>query len=196
MSRSLLILCFSVLAGAVVVGVLHAWRATSNEGWAVGYSADFSQEDALDPAKNCTGRIYVNCLHPPHGMRRESICGDRKRTVIFRQGGTTVVLDPDAKVYWRPEVKTRPEVDMETPRANLVQDAVNGRQVARFKKQIKQADGSEVESEVWEDPKLHAPIRVVTAHSQYELTNVREGAQAESLFTIPDEYREIAAPKN
>jgi hypothetical protein len=33
------------------------------------------------------------------------------------------------------------------------------------------------------------------ARSKYELSNVREGAQAEALFTIPEEYREIAAPK-
>jgi hypothetical protein len=195
MSRSLLILCFAVLSGAVVAGVLHARRATSSGGWAVSYSADFSQEDALDPTKNCTGRIYVNCLHEPRGVRRESICGDRKRTEIFRQGGTTLVLDPDAKVYWRPEMRSRLEIGMEAPRINPVQETVNGRQVVRFKKQIKQADGSEVQSEVWEDPMLHSPIRVVTAHSKYELSNVREGVQAESLFRIPEGYRAIAAPK-
>jgi hypothetical protein len=194
MSKLLGAACVLIAAGAVA-GVVYARRAAFRGEWAVGYSADFLQEDALHAAKNCTGRIYVNVLEEPRGVRRDLICGDRRQTDIFRQGETPVVLDPETKVYWRPEARSRLEVGIEPPRAESAQETVNGRRVYHFKNPIKQADGTETESEVWQDPKLHSPIRVVTAHSKYELTNIREGAQAETLFMIPEGYREIAAPK-
>lgn len=194
MSRWLLIACVVIAAGAVA-GVIYARRVAFSGEWAEGYSADFRQEDSLDVAKNCAGRIYVNTLQEPRGVRSESVCGDRKQIDIFRQGEAPVVLDPDAKVYWRPKVKSHLMVEVETPHVNMVQETLNGRRVDHYTKRIKQADGTEIESEVWQDPKLHSPIRLVTAYSKYELTNVREGAQAGELFRIPEGYREIAAPK-
>lgn len=57
---------------------------------------------------------------------------------------------------------------------------------------IMQKDGAV--SNVWVDQKLHFPIKTVTKGDTWQLTNIKEGEPAASLFVIPPGYRKLQPP--
>ena len=46
-------------------------------------------------------------------------------------------------------------------------------------------------STFWIDQKLHFPIKTQAGQATTELTNIKEGAQAASLFEIPSDYQKM-----
>ena len=49
-------------------------------------------------------------------------------------------------------------------------------------------------SNVWVDPKLRFPIKTVTKGDTWQLTNIKEGEPAASLFVVPRGYRKMEMP--
>jgi hypothetical protein len=165
--------------------------------WPNGYTADFNSTDTSDPAKNCSGRIYVNTIQEPRGLRRDTICAGRKRIYIWRQDGQVdMVLDPDAKTFWK--LKSGGHLDLPNSggRKYVGCEEINGRPVDHYEEANKQAgNGGQVGVvHSWEDLRLHTTVRVTTPTSRYELTNLQEGNQPEALFTVPESFREIPPP--
>jgi hypothetical protein len=66
-------------------------------------------------------------------------------------------------------------------------ETVNGRTCDHW--QLTHKDGSV--SNVWIDQKLHFPIRSATEDSTWNLTNIKEGDPAASLFEIPAGYQKM-----
>lgn len=187
-----------IAVAVAVFWIAHGHRRMSNAAispeaseWPVGWAADYAVRNSTDPSRNCTGRMYVNALVEPRGMRRDVVCGHRKRISIF-SGGTAVIIDPDAKVYWKPHLESRLEAfTIQTS----TRETLNGREVAVYEQQLPEPDGTTVKAQVWEDLRLHSPLKVVKPNETIELTNISEGAQPKSLFEIPDGFREVEPPK-
>lgn len=167
---------------------IGAWGTSE---WPAGYSADFTRHNTVDPARNCTGRLYVNTLAQPVGLRYESVCGDRTRVLLW-SGGKEVVLDPIAKAYWEPPTKAHLGIAFQR---HGTRESLDGREVERYKMPFPQPDGSTVMTEVWEDVRLHATLRSVSGNEVYQISNIREGAQPFSLFRVPRDYRKVPPPE-
>ena len=63
-------------------------------------------------------------------------------------------------------------------------EAVNGRSTVKY-------EGTNAKGEagdVWLDPKLHFPVKWAGKNASWELRNIQEGSQPESLFEIPAGY--------
>ena len=167
--------------------------------WATGYSADFAIRHASDPSRNCTGRMYVNALVEPRGFRRESVCGKQRRVSIWTTEGTLVVIDPDAKVYWKPRTKARLVAERQdasdASKEFIAREKLEGRDVDHYEQLMEQSDGTTVVAHVWGDLRLRSNSRAVNPNETFELKNIKEGAQPAYLFAIPDGFREIDPPK-
>lgn len=70
---------------------------------------------------------------------------------------------------------------------NLGVEQVNGRSADHW--QITDKNGKV--NNVWVDQKLHFPIKSVSPDGTWELTNIKEGDQAASLFEIPPGYQKM-----
>jgi hypothetical protein len=70
---------------------------------------------------------------------------------------------------------------------NMGVEQMNGRICDRW--QITDKNGKV--SNVWIDQKLHFPVKGVSDTSTWELTNIREGEPAASLFEIPSGYQKM-----
>jgi hypothetical protein len=73
---------------------------------------------------------------------------------------------------------------------NLGTETVNGRTCDHW--QITRKDGSV--SDVWIDERLNFPIKAVSPDSTWQLSNIKEGEPAASLFEIPAGYRKMEMP--
>lgn len=205
MSKLLLIvtLVIAVVCAAVFAGYARLRTSTAasdaqrqSAEWATGYSADFTVQHASDPSRNCTGRMYVNALVEPRGFRRESVCGKQRRVSIWTSGETLVVIDPDAKVYWKPPTKARLVAEhRDSSKKFIARERLEGRDVDHYEQSIEQSDGTTVVAHVWEDLRLHSTSRAVNPNETFELKNIKEGAQPAYLFAIPDGFREVDPPK-
>jgi uncharacterized protein DUF4412 len=69
-------------------------------------------------------------------------------------------------------------------------EQVNGRTCDHWA--ITQKDGAV--SNVWVNQELHFPIKTVTKGDTWQLTNIKEGEPAASLFVIPAGYRKMEMP--
>lgn len=70
---------------------------------------------------------------------------------------------------------------------NLGTDQVNGRSCDHW--QITDKNGKV--SNIWIDQKIHFPIKTVSEDSSWELSNIKEGEPAASLFEIPSGYQKM-----
>lgn len=68
-------------------------------------------------------------------------------------------------------------------------ETVNGRECDKW--EFTGKDGK-LKSTAWVDQKIHWPIRMLSEDgTTFELTNVKEGPQPESLFVAPSGYRKM-----
>ena len=77
--------------------------------------------------------------------------------------------------------------DPETTCKKVGTEEVNGRQCDKW--EFTRKDGGT--RTVWIDQKLHFPVRVVSKDSSWDLTNVKEGKQDASLFTVPAGFQKM-----
>jgi hypothetical protein len=70
---------------------------------------------------------------------------------------------------------------------NLGTEQVNGRSCDHW--QITDKNGKV--SNLWIDQKIHFPIKTVSEDSTWELSNIKEGEPAASLFEIPPGYQKM-----
>jgi hypothetical protein len=195
MSSSLKIIGGCVLFVAAIIAI--SAKAKRNTGqWPDGYSADFNTINKVDSSKNCAGRLYVNTLWEPRGVRRDSTCGGKVRSMIWLQRGGTFVLDPEKKAFWKPRMAAHLDVGVSaTGRTFIGREELHGRSVERYE-QSSDSFGKREPATVWEDPRLHAAVRVITPTTMFELSEIREGRQPKSLFVVPEGYAEVAPPFN
>jgi hypothetical protein len=204
-----------VVAAGVGLFAFRSWKAHSvpraGRLWVDGFSADFVDQNLHSPKDSCTGRVYVNALHSPRGIRTEEKCGDRERVSVSPAGNLPyVVLDPVARTYWKPKVSSRVTVRSSRPgepmeplaggesavRRYVGREQLNGREAEHWEISEAQANGESLVWQYWEDPRLHAALKQDRPGIQlYELRNVREGGQPAALFQIPDGYREVLVPE-
>jgi hypothetical protein len=214
MKRRVLIVA-SVALGALTLGLVCAKVKAryAAQRWPYqieGFSADFVEHDTHNPAKNCTGRIFVN--RRAGGIRREMTYPDRQRILLIqRSAGLDVILDPASMTYWKPESKVRltvtvqsvgggrpPEPHVGGPDATrryVGQELVNGRAAYRWEITEPDGHGSHVVWQDWEDARLQMSLKQVKEGSViYEITNLREGRQSASMFLLPAGYAQRPPP--
>lgn len=181
--------------------------------WADGYSAEFINRDLVHPAKSSSGRIYVNALSKPQGIRQETDFTDHRRIRIFGVSprANNAVLDPDAKIFWKPKTSASLTVRLSRPgqpteplaggedarRRYIGREQVNGRDAEHWEITEPLPNGTPLVWQYWEDIRLNAAVREdKPGISFYELGNIHEGSQPASLFELPDDYREVSPPQN
>jgi hypothetical protein len=192
MSRSLTVFSACVLFAAGAIAISAKAKKESGR-WPEGYSANFITTNTLDPTKNCNGRLYVNALREPRGVRRDFTCEGKVHTTIWLQQGGTFVLDPEKKVFWKPRVLAHLEANTSASGRNYVgREKLNGRFVERYEQRSDLSGKSEVT--VWEDSRLRTAVRVISTTTTFELSGIEEGRQPKSLFVVPDGYHEVAPP--
>lgn len=153
-----------------------------------------------------TGKMYFTRAH----MRMDMDAGPRGGSIMITNMATqtTDMLMPQQHMYMefkadqammgrRPGMapSIKPFSDPSNPCANepgttcknLGVEEVNGRSCDHW--QITHKDGKV--SNVWVDQKLHFPIKSVSEDASWQLTNIKEGEPAASLFEIPSGYRKM-----
>lgn len=194
---------------SMVSGSRLRQRGFPDRTWVDGFSADFVETDLAHPSKNCTGKIYMNILHNPKGMRRVTVYPNRQQILLWRTGAHQFfVLDPARKVYWEPEVQRHavarvlrsdePESLDLSPTASsryVGEEKVNGRRAKHWEISETLPDGRHLVWQYWEDIRLRACLKSIKPGvSSYDLTNIREGSQPADIFDIPEGFREIPPP--
>jgi hypothetical protein len=156
-------------------------------------------------AHEMTGKIYIDREH----MRMDMAGGQRGGAIIITNfvTKTSDTLMPQQHMYMEfnadqmqahrpgmaPNIKPLP--DPNNPCANqegmtcknLGVEQVNGRSCDHW--QITDKNGKV--TNVWIDQKIHFPIKTVSEDSTMELTNIKEGEPAASLFEIPPGYQKM-----
>lgn len=151
------------------------------------------------------GKMYADQGH----MRMDMNAGPRGGAIIITNFATktTDTLMPEQHMYMEfnadqamahhpgmaPNIK--PFSDPSNPCANdagatcknLGVEEVNGRSCDHW--QITDKNGKVTNS--WVDRKLHFPIKSVSEDTTWQLTNIKEGQQAASLFAIPPGYQKM-----
>jgi len=151
-----------------------------------------------------TGKMYVG-----HGnMRMDLTGGPRGSAVMITNfaSKTTDTLLPEQHMYMEfkadqlmarhgmgPNISPIP--DPNNPCANeqgatcknLGVEQVNGRSCTHW--QITDKNGKV--GNVWIDQQLHFPIKATDADSKWELSNIKEGEPAASLFQVPSGYQKM-----
>jgi hypothetical protein len=151
-----------------------------------------------------TGKLYVG------GKRmRMDMAGPTGNVVVIINSATkaTDILMPEQHMYMEftadmtqarrpgmaPELKTfenPTDPCADQPGSTCKQlgvEQVNGRACDHW--QITDKNGKVTNA--WIDQQVHFPIKIVSPESTYELSNVKEGAPAASLFEIPAGYHKM-----
>ncbi|MBF0296224.1 MAG: hypothetical protein HQL96_13630 [Magnetococcales bacterium] len=149
------------------------------------------------------GRMYVS----PEGIRTESERDGVRIALLHRPERKSVAtLFPDQKSYMenvvsvalsRPPLPDEPESPCRSGKAfvcrQVAREMLNGRAVIHWEIVMKGPDREFPHAHLWVDPRLRIAIRESYADGlTVELTNIQEGEQPASLFTIPEEYRKMA----
>lgn len=170
------------------------------------FSADmqFTSTQASGGApRDMDGKLYVN----PDRMRMD-MQGGRGQSIILTNMATQTVdiLLPQQQMYMEHKAGEMPgrrapgmsdvhPYDPQNPCSNdqgmtcknMGVETVNGRTCDHW--QITDKKGRI--ANVWIDQKLHFPIKSVSEGTTMELTNIKEGENDASLFTIPSGYRKM-----
>ncbi len=155
--------------------------------------------------QDMTGKLYVDRGH----MRMDMNTGPGGGASVITNFATktTDALMPEQHMYMefnadqamarRPGMapSIKPFTDPSNPCANepgmtcknLGVEEVNGRSCDHW--QITDKNGKV--SNTWIDQKLHFPIKSVTEDTTWQLTNIKEGEQAASLFEVPPGYQKM-----
>ncbi len=190
--------------GSVVL-LLLSLAATQTAPHLTPFSADMQVSSNRGPAgmHDMKGKIYVSQQH----MRMEMGGGPGGGPIMITNFATQTMdtLMPQQHMYMefkadqmrRPGMgpNIRPVPNPNNPCAgepdmtckNLGIEQVNGRTCDHW--QVTRKNG-EV-SNMWIDQKVHFPIKTVTQDSSWELTNIKEGEPAASLFVIPPGYQKM-----
>ncbi len=199
----------SVIPATVVAFLLLLpWAAAQMPPQMTPFSADmqFTSTHGKGGAMHeASGKIYMAHEH----MRMDMQGGPGGGAVMITNFATqtTDTLMPEQHMYMEfkadqmqgrrtsigPSIK--PLADPNNPCAsmegstckNLGTEQVNGRSCDHW--QITDKNGKV--SNVWIDQKLHFPIKTVSPDSSWELTNIKEGEPAASLFEIPSGYQKM-----
>ena len=167
--------------------------------------------DLVHPEQSYNARIYVNALATPRGARYETNDAGRRRISIFGGFYPLVVLDPDAKTFWKPKTSGRvavshsssgspaePQVGGEQAKRKYPgRETINGRKAYHWEITEPLPNATNLVWQYWEDIRLHMALKLHQPGVRfYELTNIREGKQPADLFKLPAGYREVAAPQS
>lgn len=158
--------------------------------------------------KEMSGKVYVSREHMRMDFTGMGGPGRGRMIMITNVAAkTSDILMPEQHMYM--EVKTdqtqgrrggmapdiKPLADPHNPCAslegstckNLGTDQVNGRTCDHW--QVTDKNGKV--SNAWIDQKIHFAIKAVSQDSSFELTNIKEGEPAASLFEIPPGYQKM-----
>jgi hypothetical protein len=182
-----------------------SWTAAQTTPHLTPFSADMQFSSNRGPAAmhDMKGKIYISQQH----MRMEMGGGPGGGPIMITDFATktTDTLMPEQHMYMEFKAdqmrhpgmgpNIRPVPDPNNPCAaepdmtckNLGVEQVNGRTCQHW--QITRKNG-EV-SNMWIDQKIHFPIKTVSQDSSWELTNIKEGEPAASLFEIPSGYQKM-----
>jgi len=194
-----------IAAITFVVLLLLPWTIAQTVPQLTPFSADmqFSSNRAPAAMRGMTGKIYVSHQH----MRMDMNGGPGGGPIMITDFATRTMdtLMPEQHMYMefkadqmqRPGMgpNIRPLPNPNNPCANmegvtcknLGVEQVNGRTCDHW--QMTHQNG-EV-SNMWIDQKVHFPIKTVSGESSWELTNIKEGEPAASLFEIPSGYQKM-----
>jgi hypothetical protein len=172
------------------------------------FSADMhmSTTHGSEGGRDINGKMYVTQGH----IRMDMDTGPHGASILITNmaSQTTDMLMPQQHMYMefnanqammahRPGMapNIKPYHDPSNPCAaeegatckNMGVEQVNGRSCDHW--QITSKSGKV--SNVWIDQKLHFPIKSVNEDSTWELTNIKDGEPAASLFEIPAGYHKM-----
>ena len=167
------------------------------------FSADmeFSSRGARTP-QEMNGKIYVNSGHlrmdmqsPAAGSVIITTFATQTSDVLMPQQHMYMEFKADQNMARRMGPSIKPFTDPNNPCANeqgttcknLGTEQVNGRSCDHW--QITDKNGKV--SNVWIDQKLHFPIKTVSEDATWQLTNIKEGEQPDSLFEVPSGYQKM-----
>ncbi len=202
--RNIAVAVFAIL-------LLLPWATAQMRPQDTPFSADM-QSSALPPQggsrKEMTGKVYVGREHMRMDVTGLGGPGVGRMIMITTYATkTSDMLMPDQHMYI--EVKAddaqgrragmvpniKPLADPGNPCAtmkewsckNLGTEQVNGRTCDHW--QITDKNGKVTNA--WIDQKVHFAIKAVSPDSSFELTNIKEGDPAASLFEIPPGYQKM-----
>ena len=189
----------------VVVAALIQAAIAQNLPQVTPFAADATVTSGRAGTNDMTGKMYVNREH----LRMDINNGPLGSAIFITNFGTrmTDTLMPEQHMYMefnadqamarRPGMapNIRPFLDPNNPCAseegatckNHGVEDVNGRSCDHW--QITQKNGRV--SNTWIDRTLHFPIKAVSDDTTWQLTNIKQGDQEASLFTIPAGYQKV-----
>ena len=152
-----------------------------------------------------SGQVYVS----HKAMRMDMNSGPRGGAIMINNftTKTTDMLMPQQHMYMEfkadqmqgrrqgmmPNISAPPDPNNpcanqpNTTCKNLGTEQVNGRTCTHW--QVTDQNGKV--SNLWIDQQIHFPIKLVTPDSAWQLTNIKEGEPAASLFEIPAGYQKM-----
>lgn len=160
-------------------------------------AAQFSAQMLIrDGEKQLPGRIYVQ-----DGKMRQEFSDEK--------GQTVTIVRPDLKVYWviMPWKRAYAElplkgklpgqflqIPMDAISKRLVgKETVNGYEAEKYEVSVRASGGLERQT-IWLAPKLGTPVKMISkeGNMSVEYKDIKEGAQAERLFSLPPGYKKLA----
>jgi len=169
------------------------------------FSADFSAS-SKGHAGDITGKMFVSL---PNSRMNMTSRGREMSMIMDGQTQTMYMIMPAQKMYMEmkpgqvnPMARNLPQVDSKFDPSNpcasslhsdatckdLGPDKWDGRACEKWL--ITQKNGNS--TTMWVDQKLHFPIRSENSDgSVFAFTNIQEGKQPASLFTVPEGYRKM-----
>jgi len=206
MMRKILLFCIFGMAGL--------W---SSLGWTGGpeFSADVMTINLKDRTEHSIGKIYVGNFR----QRKEMSIPDKRTTEEYGQSVIQIVnpqrqamwqVFPEKHKYWEWTGKIPMEPsplpgdsrhfcaqakDRGISCTKLASEKIGDRLTDKWELTMMR-EGNPIKTLVWIEPKLGMPIREESSGMiAMELRNIKEEAQPDSLFEIPEGYQKVEPPK-
>lgn len=177
--------------------------------WSQGFSGDFRFTQVGHRGSTYSGKLRVNILAEPRGMRQDIRFPDGSAlSTIWRQDRRdSVWLDPSEKVFWEvphtSEVQVHKMTDLgplalpefmgkEVSKRLVGSGVIGGRRANNWSVVARDRSGGIADWDYWDDDRLHICLRAsIAGQKEYVLVNIREGKQPASLFVIPAGFRKV-----
>ena len=189
-----------LLIGLLFAGAVIAMAQTAPA--ARQFSADMKMTVPRGPGSGA-GKIYVS----GGKMRMEMNSGGQQMVMIFDgPANTGWMLMPEQKMYM--EMRQQPDMAQlarQAPSDNpcdglanatcrkIGEETVNGRNTVKWEITMNQGRKSTITQ--WFDPSLGFVVKQQTSEGMtFDLTNIKPGAQAANLFTLPSDYQKLSVP--
>ncbi|HYX54162.1 MAG TPA: DUF4412 domain-containing protein [Candidatus Limnocylindrales bacterium] len=172
------------------------------------FSADFTSTTS-DGKPMAKGKLYASGYKFRVDMNemnnQRGPMGGTGNVIVDSKTNTSYLLMPQMQMYMEYHSNENSPAFRQIPRIEATGDPCAGRQGYNCKRvgsenlnrrsctKWEVTDNNGKKGTAWMDDKLHLPIKMQDADRTWVVSNIKEGAQPESLFEVPAGYRKFDA---